>query len=111
MYIWFVYEVNGEPTQCNFRWRAVRRVLKCKQACSILKQDSTHHFFEPAQYKFDLTLKVYATQHYIEDRRKKGKNDSPNVKKSSPNVTKSPPNVIGLAGSKKGKTETANALT
>jgi hypothetical protein len=88
----------------------MRRVLKCKQACSILKQDSTRHFFEPARYKFDLTLKVYATQHYIEDRRKKRENDSPNVKKSSPNVTKSSPNVIGLAASKKGKIETANAL-
>jgi hypothetical protein len=40
----------------------------------------------------------------------KEKNDSPNVKKDAPNVTKSSPNVIGLAGSKKGKTETANAL-
>jgi hypothetical protein len=81
----------------------VRRVLKYKQASSILKQDSTHHFFEQARLKFDLTLKVFATNHYIENTRK-GK------KKDSPNVTKNPPNVIGLAGSKKGKTETANAL-
>jgi hypothetical protein len=27
-----------------------------------------------------------------------------------PNVTNNPPNVIGMAGSKKGETETANAL-
>jgi hypothetical protein len=27
-----------------------------------------------------------------------------------PNVKNNPPNVIGMAGSKKGKTETANAL-
>jgi hypothetical protein len=41
---------------------------------------------------------------------KKKKKGSPNVKNKSPNVTKISPNVIGLAGSKKGKTETANAL-
>jgi hypothetical protein len=59
----------------------VRRVLKCKQACSILKKESTRHFFEPARLKNDLTLKVYATQHYIEGSKKKGENGSPNVKK------------------------------
>jgi hypothetical protein len=51
-----------------------------------------------------------ATNHYIKNRQKRKKNDSLNVKKDSPNVTKSSPNVIGLVGSKKGKTETANAL-
>jgi hypothetical protein len=30
--------------------------------------------------------------------------------KNPPNVTKNPPNVIGLAGSEKGKTETASAF-
>jgi hypothetical protein len=46
---------------------AVRRVLKYKQASSILKQDSMRHFFEQARLKFDLTLKVFATNHYIEN--------------------------------------------
>jgi hypothetical protein len=42
-------------------------------------------------------------------KKKEKKRVHPMLKKS-PNVTKSSPNVIGLAGSKKGKTETANAL-
>jgi hypothetical protein len=61
----------------------VRRVLKKKQASSILKQDSTRHFFEQARLKFDLTLKVFATDHYIENTRKGKKKDSPNVIKKS----------------------------
>jgi hypothetical protein len=67
-------------------------------------------FFEPARWKFDLTLKVFVTNHYIENKQKSEKKGSSNVIKKPPNVTKNPPNVIGLAGSKKGKTETANVL-
>jgi hypothetical protein len=87
----------------------VLRVLKYKQACSILKKESARHFFEPARLKKDLTLKVYATQHYIEDRQKNVKMVHPMLKKVHP-MLKSSSNVIGLAGSKKGKTETSNAL-
>jgi DNA-directed RNA polymerase alpha subunit len=51
----------------------VRRILKCKQACSILKKNQHVIFSSQHDKKIDLTLKVYATEHYIEDRQKKGK--------------------------------------
>jgi hypothetical protein len=40
-------------------------------------------FFEQERLKFDLTLKVLATNHYIENTRKGKKKDSPNVIKKS----------------------------
>jgi hypothetical protein len=81
---------------------AVRHVLKRKQASSILKK-AGRVFFESARYKFDSTLEVCATKHYIKNSEMRRENKFTQCKKSSPNL-------FGPAGSKRRKAETANAL-
>jgi hypothetical protein len=68
-------------------------------------------FFESARSLFSLTLKVFVTHRCIENIQKSDKKRThPMSYINPPNVTNNPPNVIGMAGSKKVETETANAL-
>jgi hypothetical protein len=93
--------VGGAPW-FNFRWQCAVFQFLYKTELVI--------FFELARSKFDLTLKVFITNHYIENKQKNEKRVHPMAYTNPPNVTNDPPNVISLVGSKKGRTETANAL-
>jgi hypothetical protein len=83
MYIWRFTKSRENLPNVNL---AVGGAPCFKMQASLFnfKKRINTSFFRASTVKNDLTLKVYATEHYIEDSQIKREKGSPNVKKVHP---------------------------